>query len=538
MAEEGPIIDVPKKSPPEGTREAPHTVEGILKELGPGLIVAGAVVGSGELIATTATGAEAGFYLMWLILIGCLIKVFVQVEMGRYAICTGETSLKGMSEVPGPRIGRANWVLWFWLLTIVVTTGQLGGIVGGVGQSLAISTPVTKAGKEYNELMHAETQMQVMMRKQARERPIDEFTTEQELDRRIGEGEVLLNYARYWNDNKHRKNELRSAAKDHLIWAGIVALASTVLLVRGRYGFIQLFVTVLVGLFTLMTIVNVILLQMNSDFGMTVEEFKSGLSFQLPPKEEGVFPLATALATFGIIGVAAGEMVFYPYWCIEKGYAKFVGPNDGSGDWVRRARGWVKVLRWDAFLSMVVYTISTVAFYVLGAAILNRVNLVPKGMEMIRTLSVMYEPVFGVTAQSIFLVGAIAVLYSTFFVTNASKARMCSDALRLFNLRADTEAERIRWLKIFSAAFPLMCFAVYWSFPKPTTLVLAGGVMQSILLPVMACTAMWFRYWKCDPRVLPGRAWDLMLWISAAGMFVAGGWLAITKLFPALKQFG
>ncbi|MBG89126.1 MAG: transmembrane Mn(2+) transporter [Verrucomicrobiales bacterium] len=502
------------------------------------MIVAGAVVGSGELIATTATGAEAGFYLMWLILIGCLIKVFVQVEMGRYAICTGETSLKGMSEVPGPRIGRANWVLWFWLLTIVVTTGQLGGIVGGVGQSLAISTPVTKAGKEYNELMHAETQMQVMMRKQARERPIDEFTTEQELDRRIGEGEVLLNYARYWNDNKHRKNELRSAAKDHLIWAGIVALASTVLLVRGRYGFIQLFVTVLVGLFTLMTIVNVILLQMNSDFGMTVEEFKSGLSFQLPPKEEGVFPLATALATFGIIGVAAGEMVFYPYWCIEKGYAKFVGPNDGSGDWVRRARGWVKVLRWDAFLSMVVYTISTVAFYVLGAAILNRVNLVPKGMEMIRTLSVMYEPVFGVTAQSIFLVGAIAVLYSTFFVTNASKARMCSDALRLFNLRADTEAERIRWLKIFSAAFPLMCFAVYWSFPKPTTLVLAGGVMQSILLPVMACTAMWFRYRKCDPRVLPGRAWDLMLWISAAGMFVAGGWLAITKLFPALKQFG
>ena len=42
-------------------RAAPKSVLGILKELGPGLIVAGSIVGSGELIATTLTGAEAGF---------------------------------------------------------------------------------------------------------------------------------------------------------------------------------------------------------------------------------------------------------------------------------------------------------------------------------------------------------------------------------------------------------------------------------------------------------------------------------------------
>ena len=130
-----------KPEPPAGIKEPPHTVEGIIKELGPGLIVAGAVVGSGELIATTATGARSRFHLMWLIIIGCLIKVFVQVEMGRFAICSGQTSLEGMSKVPGPRIGPANWVLWFWLATIIVTTGQLGGIVGGVGQALSISAP-------------------------------------------------------------------------------------------------------------------------------------------------------------------------------------------------------------------------------------------------------------------------------------------------------------------------------------------------------------------------------------------------------------
>ena len=39
---------------------------GILGHLGPGLIIAGSIVGSGELIATTKTGAEAGFTLLWM----------------------------------------------------------------------------------------------------------------------------------------------------------------------------------------------------------------------------------------------------------------------------------------------------------------------------------------------------------------------------------------------------------------------------------------------------------------------------------------
>ncbi len=545
------MINIPEFIPPEtplprnrvarkpaGTREPPHDLEGTLLELGPGLITAGAIVGSGELIATTATGAEAGFYFMWLIIVGCLIKVFVQVEMGRFAICTGQTSLEGMSQVPGPRIGKANWVLWFWLATIIVTTAQLGGIVGGVGQALAIGAPLTKVGKEYNVIAGAETEVKANAHRFSGTGGVKPGTTDAEFKKVKDERDLFLINLKLWLDNKDRLPELKAASKDHFIWAGIIAVVSSFLLVRGRYSFIQNFVLVLVGSFTLITVMNVILLQTTEGYALTSEDWFAGLSFQFPPKTENVYPLATALATFGIIGVAAGEMVFYPYWCQEKGYARFVGPNDGSGDWVRRANGWMRVLRWDAFSAMIVYTISTVAFYILGAAILHRAELVPQGTEMIRTLAVMYVPIFGPLAKTIFLFGAFAVLYSTFFVTNASKARMCTDALRLFNLREDTEASRIRWLKIFCAAFPLMCFAIYCWIPFPKALVLAGGVMQSILLPVMAFTAIWFRYKKCDPRIMPGTAWDVMLWISGIGMFIAGIWVAVTTLFPALKAMG
>ncbi len=86
---------------------------------------------------TTKTGAEAGISLLWLIIVGCLVKVFVQLEFGRYTISQGETTLSSLNRVPGPRILGINWVVLWWAVMMFATVGQLGGIVGGVGQSLA-----------------------------------------------------------------------------------------------------------------------------------------------------------------------------------------------------------------------------------------------------------------------------------------------------------------------------------------------------------------------------------------------------------------
>jgi len=49
-------------------RQPPKNFRSRLKYLGPGLIISGAIVGSGELIATTALGAKVGFVALWLIL--------------------------------------------------------------------------------------------------------------------------------------------------------------------------------------------------------------------------------------------------------------------------------------------------------------------------------------------------------------------------------------------------------------------------------------------------------------------------------------
>ena len=528
------------EAPADGIKDPPQTIGGIIRHLGPGLIIAGSIVGSGELIATTIVGAEAGFWLLWIIIIGCVIKVLTQVEMGRYTISSGKTSLSAMAEVPGPRIkGRGNWLTLYWFLMFIFSLGQLGGIVGGVGQALMISAPITEQGRDYNEYVDLKTDLQVrrktvdlLTRRLAADDPQKAIPEEERKGLEAEKNKLAASIPAIAAELQKRGEEPGSPLDDR-IWAAIIALGTAGVLYAGRYGFIQLFSTLMVFSFTIITIINLFVLQKSGIWTVSGGEFLDGLKFQLPPAqpESDKTPLLTALAAFGIIGVGASELVAYPYWCIEKGYARFTGRRDDSKAWAERARGWIRVMRWDAWCSMVVYTFATVAFYLLGAAILHRTGLNPGGTELIRTLGVMYEPVFGQWAQAVFLFGAIAVLYSTFFVANAGHSRVFTDALRVTGLGIKDEKARQKSVKIFSIVFPMLCLAVYILFQAPVTLILISGIMQGIMLPMLAGAALWFRYRRSDRRILPGSAWDLFLWLSALGMLISGAVTIYQKLF-------
>jgi hypothetical protein len=302
--------------------------------------------------------------------------------------------------------------------------------------------------------------------------------------------------------------------------------------VIGRYTFIQTFSTVMVALFTLVTIANVFGLQtMDSAIAWKIQwsDIKEGLSFGLGPGE-WTESLGFALATFGIIGVGAAELIAYPYWCMEHGYASFTGVRDQSEDWANRARGWIRVMKWDAWCSAVVYTFATVAFFLLGAAILGRIELIPAGDDMVRSLSVMYRPVFGPTAQFVFLFGAIAVLYSTFFVATAGNARMLSDVLRTLGWIKDTDDSYRRSVKWMCAILPAVCGITYIMGVKPVVAIIMSGVMQSIMLPMLGGAAIYFRYKYCDDRLKPTRKSDILLIVSAIGLLIAGVFAAYTKV--------
>ncbi|QDT60788.1 manganese transport protein MntH [Stieleria bergensis] len=521
-------------------QEPPKSFFRILFAVGPGLIVAGSIVGSGELIATTHTGAKAGFSLLWLILIGCVIKVFAQIEFGRYAIISGKTTMTAMNEVPGPRIkGRGNWLVWYWLIMWFASIAQLGGIVGGVGQSLAISAPMTEQAKAYNAAADLEQRQQIDSYLAEYERRQGASKAEQAELAASNETAALTAAApreteNYWAEYDQAypvgEAQARSLPYDTVIWAAMIAVVTSVILVIGRYNLIQTFSTALVGSFTALVVLNVYWLQSKAEFAFSAQEFWTGMVPFGSETENWKESTYAALATFGIIGVGAAELVTYPYWCLEKGYAKFTGKNDNSQAWKARAKGWMRVMQVDAWGAMLIYTFSTIAFYVLGASVLHRVGLAPEKSDMVRTLAVMFQPVFSEWASMIFLCGAVAVLYSTFFVANASHARAFSDCLRVIGVIKPDEVTRQKWIRFLSGFFPILCLVIFIFIPDPKGLVLISGIAQGVMLPMLAGAALYFRYKRCVEELKPSTFWDMCLWLSALGMLITGTWTVYSQL--------
>jgi manganese transport protein len=119
----------------EDVAEPPRTFGAILRRIGPGMILAASIVGSGELIATTTLGAQVGYLALWVIILSCVIKPIVQAEMGRYTIASAETALESFNHMPGPR-WKVNWVVWCWAFMAMMTQFQVGAMYGGVAQVL------------------------------------------------------------------------------------------------------------------------------------------------------------------------------------------------------------------------------------------------------------------------------------------------------------------------------------------------------------------------------------------------------------------
>jgi Mn2+/Fe2+ NRAMP family transporter len=241
--------------------------------------------------------------------------------------------------------------------------------------------------------------------------------------------------------------------------------------------------------------------------------------------------LVTAFGAFGVIGIGASELIYYPYWCLEKGYGRHAGPDDGSAAWTERTRGWLRVMRIDAWVSFAIYTTATIAFYLLGAAVLHSQGAVVENNRMIETLSHMYRATFGQWSYLLFLAGAFVVLYSTIFSATAGNARLFADGLSVFRVVRFRDAEhRARWVKIGCVGLPIAFTGVYLLVGAPVSLVFVGAVGQGLMIPFLAVAAVWLHF-RRQPQAL--RAGPL----SLAGLFVAtllmsalGGWQILTTL--------
>lgn len=474
--------DSPAEPPPvDAVREPPRSLGTAFRQIGPGLVLAGSIVGTGELINTTGLGAREGYTLLWLILFSCVIKVFIQVELGRYAITHGKTTLAALDSLPGPRLGT-SWLSWLWLFMMLITQAQIAAMEGLVGQAAVMAFPDT-----------TESVAQFLGSVQP------------------GWGEYLHEHGEYF-------------------WAAITALAAIALLISGGYRRLEHVTTFLVAMVTAITVACVVALPW-TPYPIDPVQLADGLKLALPAGG-----MALAFSTFGITGVGASELFTYPYWCIEKGYARHVGTRSSDDGWADRARGWLRVMQLDAWFSMIVFTVATVAFYILGAAVLKPQGLVPQGAGMLETLSQMYVKPLGDWTRIVFLIGAWAVLFKTLYVATAGNSRLTVDFLEQGKFwRPAGEAGREWAVRAFCVIYPLIAFVLYVLIREPRNLVKVGGYAQALMLPLIAGAALYLGRRDRDSRVGPSvltRALTLFALVSITAVALYSG---VTEMIDAAR---
>jgi hypothetical protein len=313
----------------------------------------------------------------------------------------------------------------------------------------------------------------------------------------------------------------------HVVWpalsvnlwvAACVAITLGVLL-GGGYGRIERFAVFKVALFTLITACAAVVL-LRRPGAVSAGDLRTGLSFGIPPSG-----LATAIAVFGITGVGATELAMYPYWCIEKGYARFVGPWEPGAAWIARARGWIRVMHLDIVCSLVIYTMATVAFYLLGAGVLHRMGVVPAARDTVAVLSNIYTETLGPWALPLFYAGVAVTLYGTIFAATAAHSRMLADLARLLGAyNRDDAASRVRWRNRFVVILATVPAVFYWCFESPVRMVVAGGIAQALMLPLIASAALFLRHSALPRELQPSRPTTAVLWACSAVMFLFAGY--------------
>ena len=424
----------------------PTSFFGRLRYLGPGLVLTASIVGSGELIATTALGAQAGFTALWVILLSCLVKVALQLEFGRHAIQTGQTCLKSFQQLPGLKLGGVHWTTCFWLAVQPLKILQVGGIVGGTGMILHKAMPALSV----------------------------------------------------------------------LAWGALAAASAAVLVARDRYRLIERGCVAMILAFTATTVASVAALQWTR-YAVTLSDLAAGFRLQLP-SGAGRSAIAILIAAFGLTGVGGDEIMQYTYWLIEKGYAAKAGPRiAGDAAWAARARGWIRVMYLDALLSMVVYTVVTAGFYILGAAVLHARGEVPQGYAMIDTLSAMYTESLGPWAWRVFLVGALVVLYSTLFSALAAWTRIFTDAAGVLGIiDFANPASRRKSIVFLAWTFPALWVLLFATIGEPVFMVKIGGIATASILLVVVVAAIHYRTRDTAAELNPGRLYDFALGTSIA----------------------
>ncbi len=133
----GSLADLPERSLPQPVP--------LGRMLGPGIILSGLALGSGEFILWPYLTYRSGFVFFWACILGLTIQYFLNMEIARWTLATGETAITGFVRMWRPWawvflfLNIVPWMVPAWARGAAQLLGWMiwGGGVDGVGPVLS-----------------------------------------------------------------------------------------------------------------------------------------------------------------------------------------------------------------------------------------------------------------------------------------------------------------------------------------------------------------------------------------------------------------
>jgi len=120
--------------------------------IGPGIVVAAAGIGAGDLATASLAGSHLGTSVLWAVVIGVIVKYAINEGLGRFQLATGQTFLEGV----GQRLGKV--FLWLFLPYLIFWSFCVGSalmsVCGIVASSIIPLSPRLGHSKQMWGVIH------------------------------------------------------------------------------------------------------------------------------------------------------------------------------------------------------------------------------------------------------------------------------------------------------------------------------------------------------------------------------------------------
>jgi len=433
---------------------------------GPGAIIASVTIGSGETVFASRGGAIFGYSMLWCFIAGGLMK-FIQVySAARYITLTGEHPIERWKYLPGPQ----GWVVWLLaIVTILCFPLWLSGLPKMLGGLVVWILAF--------------------------------------------QGDTI------WADER--------------IWGTAFVLLAIIITMIQSYGVLERIQTYIVGLLLLSILTAAAAARPD-----WLAAFLGSITPKMPVYESwvgrdypdifGRSPWLEMGTYLGAVGGGSQDYFGYIGMLREKAWGLMGRVRQGGKDGIAIAkdasnfqlgRQWLRAPLIDTSVSFGCVILFTIAFAVLGAAVLRPEQIIPDGMELLSVQAnflTMLHPLLLYFYQ----LGVFTAFFGTILAAYELYLRTSYECLRPVSKRiAGMSVRQLRpWVVGYCGIGGI---AIMWAGGNPVAIVTPAAIFGGVLTCGIWCLLMVWTDRKYLPAPLRMSRWLVFLNIIA-GLFLTG----------------